>query len=78
MLPYSTIVASIALKVALKKSLMKPTQMGSSFEELVVRNPNVKTKLNFDASIKSYIFKNFLNTQINARGDKIWADLFVK
>ena len=68
---YSTKVAFIGHKVASKKSSTKPIYMRSSFEELAARNPNVKTKLNFDASIKSYSFLNFLNTQINERADKI-------
>ena len=68
---YSIKVASIGPKVASKKSSTKPINMRASFEELVARNPDVKTKLNLDASIKSYSFLNFLNTQINERADKI-------
>ena len=68
---YSTKVAFIGHKVASKKSSTKPINMRSSFEELITRNPDVKTKLNLDASIKSYSFLNFLNTQTNERADKI-------
>ena len=40
--------------------------MGSSFEELVGRNP--KTDLNSDTRVKSYDFLIFLKLQIIARG----------
>ena len=60
LLLYSIKVASVAHKVARKKNWSKPTHMGSSFEELVARNPTVKTDLNFDILIKSYKFLKFL------------------
>ena len=50
LLSYNTKVAFIVPKVASKKkSLTKPIDMRSSFEELVMRNPTVKAKLDFDA-----------------------------
>ena len=49
--------------------------MRSSFEDLVTRNPTVKMKLNSDAYIKSYSFLNFLDLQINARGQHLFPYL---
>jgi hypothetical protein len=68
LLSYSTKVASVAPKVALKKSSSKHTHMRYSFEELVARNPTVKTDLNSDARIKKIMALKKLKPQINARG----------
>ena len=43
-------------------------QMGSSFEELVARDPPVKTDHNFDTRFKSYYFFSFPRMELNARG----------
>ena len=40
--------------------------MGSSFEELVKRNPAVKTDLDFDVWFKSYSFLKIEKHKLNA------------
>ena len=53
---YSTKVAPYSTKVGIEKISSKHTHVGSSFKDLVTRNPTVKTDLNFDAWFERYDF----------------------
>ena len=56
---YSTKVAQYSTKVGIEKNSSKHAHAGSSFKDLVTRNPMAKTDLNFDAWFKRYeFFKN--------------------
>ena len=56
LLMFNTNVASSSIKVAFEKKSSKHIHMGSSFEELVARNPAVKTVLRSDTRFKSCSF----------------------
>ena len=62
--PYSTKVAQCSTKVTqystkigIKKISSKHIHAGSSFKDIVVMNPTVKTELNSDVWFKRYGFK---------------------
>ena len=56
---YSTKVAPYSMKVDIEKNLSKHTHVGSSFKDLVAKNPTVKIDLNFDAWFERYDFLKF-------------------
>ena len=63
----STKVAQYSTKVGIKIFSSKHIHAGSSFKDLVAKNPRVKTDLKSDAQFKRYGFLKIQKTEIIAR-----------